>query len=93
MLARTVLFLPFPIVMAMFPRAVVSGKKKLVLVPIGLSFVVSVSAAVFISIFPHIPMRLMYGVDDALHLHLVRLYVWAAIPLSLAMIGTHLPPS
>jgi len=86
MLARTVLFLPLPIVMVMFPYAVVSTRRRVVAFALGSSFLISGSAALFVTFFPAIPMKLMYGVDTPLYLELVRLYVWAAIPLSLSLI-------
>jgi O-antigen/teichoic acid export membrane protein len=86
MLSRTVLFLPQPIALAMFPRAVNSRNPWLLIGPLAFSLVVGLAAAGFIFTVPDLPMRLMYGVTDASCLALVRRYVWAAIPLSLCAI-------
>jgi O-antigen/teichoic acid export membrane protein len=86
MLARTVLFLPQPIAMAMFPRAVTSSNRFLILGPLVFSLLVSLAGATFITLYPAIPMYLMYGVDAPLYLHVCRMYVWAAVPLSLILV-------
>lgn len=86
MLSRTVLFLPLPVAVAMFPRAVTSSRPALLWAPAAFTVLVSVGAAAAISWMPGLPMRLMYGVSDPLHNELVRLYVWAVVPLSLSMV-------
>jgi O-antigen/teichoic acid export membrane protein len=82
-LSRIVFFLPLPIVTAMFPRAVTSGSPRLILVPAFVTLLLCATAAAVITLVPALPMRLMYGISDPLHLELTRWYVWAAIPLAL----------
>lgn len=82
-LSRIVFFLPLPIITAMFPRAVTSNQPKIILAPLLATLLLSVSVAAVMSIFSALPMQLMYGVSDPLHLTLMRRYVWAAIPLAL----------
>jgi O-antigen/teichoic acid export membrane protein len=82
-LSRIVLFLPLPIIIAMFPRAVTSGNPRILIAPLLATLGVTVSAALFISLWPALPMKLVYGISDPTHLELLRKYVWAAIPLAL----------
>lgn len=86
MLARTVLFLPLPVAIAMFPRAVNSPKRGLFWGPVVFTVSVSLVAALGITLLPGLPMKLMYNVEDSLHNELARLYVWAVLPLSLATV-------
>jgi O-antigen/teichoic acid export membrane protein len=86
MLSRTVLFLPLPVAVAMFPRAVTSARRGLLWAPVAFTVLASLGAAAAIACIPGLPMRLMYGVSDPLHNELVRMYVWAVAPLSLAMV-------
>ena len=85
-LSRIVFFLPLPIMIAMFPRAVISKNPKVLWFPLGATFLMTVAAATFFTLFPALPMRIMYGVSDPLYLGLVRHYVWAAIPLAMISI-------
>ena len=85
-LSRIVFFLPLPIMIAMFPRAVISKNPKVLWFPLGATFLMTVAAAAFFTMFPALPMRIMYGVSDPLYLDLVRHYVWAAIPLAMISI-------
>jgi len=82
-LSRIVFFLPLPIIIAMFPRAVTSSNPRILIAPLLATLGVTVSAALFISLWPALPMKLVYGVSDPTHLDLLRKYVWAAIPLAL----------
>jgi O-antigen/teichoic acid export membrane protein len=82
-LARAVFFLPLPIVAAMFPRAVTSSNPRLLLGPVVFTLAVCLLAAAAMTAFPALPMRLLYGISEPLHLTLTRWYVWAVIPLAL----------
>ena len=82
-LSRIVFFLPLPIITAMFPRAVVSNRPGVIIMPL---LATAVGAAIALSVFPGVMMRLIYGVDDSLHTMLVRRYAWSAIPLALISI-------
>lgn len=82
-LSRIVFLLPLPMITAMFPRAVTSDRPWIVLAPLGATLGISLAAAAALSLFPALPMSLMYGVSDPIYLALVRRYVWAAIPLAL----------
>lgn len=85
-LSRIVFFLPMPIMIAMFPRAVISSNPKIILAPLLATLGLTLPAALVLTAFPAFPMRLMYGISDPLALELVRLYAWAAIPLALISI-------
>lgn len=82
-LSRIVFLLPLPMITAMFPRAVTSDRPWIVLAPLGATLGISLAAASALSLFPALPMRLMYGVSDPIYLAIMRRYVWAAIPLAL----------
>lgn len=81
-LSRIVFLAAQPIIMVMFPRAVTSAAKGLLLGPLFFSSAVAVGLAGLVSLFPRFTMGLMYGVDAPLYLELTRSYVWAALPLS-----------
>ena len=85
-LSRIVFFLPLPIITAMFPRAVTSANPRILLAPLLATFLLTVAVAAALTLFPALPMKIMYGVCDPIHLELIRLYVWAAIPLALISI-------
>lgn len=80
MLSRTVLFLAQPIALAMFPRVVNSASLRLLLIPLGAAFAITLAGAIGLTLLPALPMRLMYGVQGPACDHLTRLYVWAALP-------------
>lgn len=82
-LSRIVLFLTMPIIIAMFPRAVTSRNPRILIAPLAATLGISVAAAAFISLWPGLPMKVVYGVSDPLSQDLLRRYVWAAIPLAL----------
>jgi len=85
-LSRIVFFLPMPIITAMFPRAVTSGNPKIILAPLLATLALTVPAALFITGVPALPMQVMYGTTNPQAIELLRLYVWAAIPLALISI-------
>lgn len=85
-LSRIVFFLPIPIITAMFPRAVTSNKPSVIIIPLLLTLAMSLAAASALTLFPALPMQIMYGVSDPLHLALMRRYVWAVMPLALISI-------
>jgi len=82
-LSRIVFFLALPIITAMFPRAVTSSNPRILIAPLLATLGLTVCVALGMTLFPALPMQIMYGVSEPLHLELVRLYVWAAIPLAL----------
>jgi O-antigen/teichoic acid export membrane protein len=86
MLARTVLFLPMPIVLAMFPRAVVSSELKTLLMPAGIALALATGLATGVSILPGLALKIMYGVEGEVIERLLRAYAWAAVPLAMTMV-------
>ncbi len=86
MLARTVLFLPMPIVLAMFPRAVVSSDVKTLLVPAGIALALAAGLATGVSLLPGLALKIMYGVEGQVVERLLRAYAWAAVPLAMTMV-------
>lgn len=84
--ARIVFFLPLPIMIAMFPRAVVSQKPSILVIPLVATLGISLLAAGFMSLFPSLLFNIIYGEVTAEQTDLVKLYVWAAIPFALISI-------
>ena len=82
-LSRMVFLLSKPLSNAMFPRAVNSQSKRLFFGPVSVALFSSIGLALVISIFPEIPFKLMYGTDDPECFRIARIYIWAALPLSL----------
>ena len=82
-LSRAVFFLPLPMAIAMFPRAVTSGNPRLLLGPALFTLTVCVAAAAGMTLWPALPLRLIYGISGPAYELLIRLYVWAVIPLAL----------
>lgn len=68
---------------AMFPRAVVSKKPSILIIPILATLAVCLGAAGAMTLFPAPLFQLIYGEASPLEVELVRLYVWAAIPFAL----------
>jgi len=85
MIARMVLFLPQPIALAMFPRAVNSDSKILFFAPFGFALLISVLAATVISLFPEIFTKLIYKIAAPTpYLQTcIKTYAWAVLPISL----------
>lgn len=86
MLARTVLFLPLPVAVAMFPRAVVSRNRMILFGPLLFTGLVCCAAALLITLFPELPLKLMYGVEGIAYVQILQRYVWAVIPIALIQI-------
>lgn len=89
MLARSVLFLPMPVILAMFPRAVVSDRLSTLLAPLGVAMGLAIGLACGVTLFPGLALRLMYGVEGAAVERLLVAYVWAAVPLAMSMALSH----
>ena len=85
-LARTILFLPLPVAVAMFPRAVVSRSRMILYGPALFSLVVCVAGASLMSLWPELPLKLMYGVEGEAYNVILKRYVWAVIPVALVQI-------
>ena len=82
-LARTILFLPLPVALAMFPRAVVSSRRIILLGPVIFSLAACIAGAIFMTLWPEIPLKLMYGVEGEAYNVILQRYVWAVIPVAL----------
>ncbi len=87
-LSRTIVFLPQPIALAMFPRAVASRNPWIIGGPFLFSFGLALAAGIFIMLFPALPLKLMYGVEGAAYEGLLKQYIWAVQPLSLTLLLT-----
>lgn len=85
-LSRMVLFAPLPIVLAMFPRAVVSRDAKILWGTIGTTLGIGSALALVIFAVPDLVMQVMYGVKSPLVAGLLRPYVWAAVPLMMTTV-------
>ena len=84
-LSRIVFFLPTPIAAAMFPRAVTSSNPRLILGPVLFTLAICLAAAGFMTLWPTLALRLIYGAAAVgpLYIELTRWYAWAAVPLAL----------
>lgn len=82
-LSRSVIFLAGPLGVALFPRAVKSKEKKLFIGSLLCAAAFSGALAMFITLFPALPFKIMYGTDNPVCFSIARRYVWAAMPLSL----------
>ncbi|MEM6796904.1 MAG: hypothetical protein AAF725_23220, partial [Acidobacteriota bacterium] len=87
MLGRAVIFLPLPVVLAMFPRAVVSTRRRLLALPMLFVALTAAATASLVAWRPELPLGLIYGATEAAAPGLARLYVWAAIPLALVEVA------
>jgi len=85
-LSRMIVLFPMPMVIAMFPRAVVSNRRDVLLAPLCVAFCAAVLFAVFVHFFPWIPLYVMFGIKDPLHCEILSRYIWAVIPLPLLTI-------
>lgn len=83
MLSRSILFLPLPVAIAMFPRAVNSDNWRLLAGPLLLAVGLLVFAALVLSFAPGLLLNLMYGVGGVAYSQIISLYIWAAMPLAL----------
>ncbi len=86
MLARSVLFLPMPLVLAMFPRAVVSDRRRMLLQPAGMALALSGALAAAVTVVPGFALRAMYGVETTVMIRLLRAYAWSVIPMALTTV-------
>jgi heptosyltransferase-2 len=82
-LSRAVIFLAQPLATAMFPRAVSSERRFLLFGPLALATAASAGLALLISLFPEPLFKVMYETDNPDCFAIARLYVWAALPLTL----------
>ena len=82
-LSRIVFFLPMPLATAMFPRVVSSSNPRLIFGPVLVTLAVCLAAAAFMTLWPELPMRVLYREHGALYMSLTRSYVWVTIPLAL----------
>jgi O-antigen/teichoic acid export membrane protein len=84
-LSRIVFYLPMPLAAAMFPRAVTSSNPRLILGPVLFTLAICLGAALFLTLFPDLVLRLIFGgaATGPLYIELTRWYAWAAIPLAL----------
>lgn len=95
-IGRSVVFLPMPIAMALFPKVVTAGgttrhSRILVLQALGM-VVAMIGAGVAVSvIWPWLPLRILYGVTDPTPelLHLVRMVMLAMSPLGISYLLLH----
>lgn len=90
LIGRSVIFLPIPIAMAMFPKVVsvgASSRRTLVTLFKALAMVIAIiGAAVLVCTFmTWLPLRIMFGIKDATaeQLHFVRTVLWAMAPLTM----------
>ena len=96
-IGRSVVFLPMPIAMAMFPKVISTGgttrnSRLTVLKALGM-VVAMIGAGVAVSvIWPWLPLRILYGVTDPTPEleHLVRMVMLAMSPLGIAYLLLHI---
>lgn len=95
MIGRALVFLVGPMAMVMFPkvaRAAATGEKSSVLFEtLGLTALIAGSAAGFCTLFPELPLRLVYDASFLRIAPLVPWFAWAMMPLVLAgVLNSHL---
>ena len=73
----------------MFPRAVASTSRRVLLGPLLFALAVATAAATVVWLHPTLPLRLMFGVSGDEYSTLARVYVWAAVPLTLDLVLVH----
>jgi O-antigen/teichoic acid export membrane protein len=90
LIGRSVIFLPIPIAMAMFPKVVsvgASSRRTLVTLFKALAMVAAmIGLAVLVcTFFTWLPLRIMFGIKEAPaeQMHFVRTVLWAMAPLTL----------
>ncbi|MEM1205015.1 MAG: hypothetical protein AAGN66_17425 [Acidobacteriota bacterium] len=87
MLARTVVFLPLPLVIAMFPRAVVSGRRRILAGTMAAAAALAAVPATLVALWPGVFLAWMYGAVEPQAPALLRQYVWAMLPLLLVEVA------
>lgn len=92
-IGRIIVFLPMPIVGALFPKIVSNGTMsdqhgKLLGKALGYTALIIVPGVLFCMVFPQVPLGIMYHdwAPTAAMARLVRCTIWAMTPLSLAFI-------
>lgn len=90
LVGRSVIFLPIPIAMAMFPKVVsvgASSRRTLATLFKALAMVTAIigSAVLVCTFMTWLPLRIMFGIRDPTEgqLHFVRTVMWAMAPLTL----------
>lgn len=91
LIGRSIVFLPMPIALAMFPKVASAGETadhawKTLLKALLLAGVVIGGAVVAGTLFPHLALLILYhdAAPEAWMLRLVRLVIWSMSPLALA---------
>ncbi len=95
MIGRALVFLVGPVTMVMFPkvaRATATGEKSNVLFQtLGLAALIASGTAGFCTLFPELPLRLVYDASFLRIAPLVPWFAWAMTPLVLAsVLNSHL---
>ncbi len=90
-IGRTIVFLPMPIAMALFPKSVSDGAMsvrhgRLLKRALGYTGLVVLPAALLGTVWPQLPLGILYHDwhPDADMVRLVRCVIWALFPLSIA---------
>ena len=90
LVGRTVVFLPIPIAMAMFPKVVSVGASSrhtlvMLLKALGLAVLIIGGAVLVCSVVPWLPLRIMFGIKDPSleQLQIIRWVLWAMAPLGI----------
>ena len=90
-IGRTIIFLPMPIAMALFPKSVSQGTMsvrhgQLLRRALGYTGLVIMPAALVCTVFPQLPLGILYHDwhPDADMVRLLRCIIWALFPLSIA---------
>jgi O-antigen/teichoic acid export membrane protein len=89
-IGRSIIFLPMPIALAMFPKVISMGatsqsSRRTLVLALGMVVALIGAAALAVSLWPWLPLRVMYNVKAPTpeQLHLVRCVIWAMAPLGL----------
>ncbi len=87
MIGRALIFFTIPISAVMFPKVVASAAKSektnVVFLSLGATALLGASASIFCTIFPELPLRLVYDKSFLKVAPLVPWFVWCMLPLTL----------
>jgi hypothetical protein len=87
-IARTIIFLPMPIALAMFPKVVSTGgvtseSRRTLLKALAMVALIIGGGALACTLIPQVPLVIMYNEHSAEANHLVRITLWAMAPLGI----------
>ena len=90
MIGRALVFLTAPLTMVMFPKVVASAakaeKSDAMLLALGATTLIGAGAALFCTVLPSLPLRIIYDASYLKVAWLVPWFAWCMLPLSLGAV-------